>query len=139
MDYSIQRDCTRVDWAAVRDALIAVGMSHRDPFDLKRAFEGSFAVAFVYQKDELIGFGRAISDGVYQAAIYDVVVLPDHQRQGIGRAIMEELLEKVAKCNVILYANPGKEEFYTKLGFRIMKTGMAKFLYPERMQSVGFI
>jgi len=37
-----------------------------------------------------------------------------------------------------LYAAPGKERFYEKLGFRRMKTGMALFLNRERMQMKGF-
>jgi hypothetical protein len=36
-------------------------------------------------------------------------------------------------CNVILYASPGKEDFYRKLGLRRMKTGMARFQNPGAM------
>ena len=35
----------------------------------------------------MIGFGRAISDGTYQAAIYDVAVNPDFQKKGLGNII----------------------------------------------------
>ena len=42
----------------------------------KKSFENSHTVIFVFDNEKLIGFGRAISDGVYQAAIYDVAVLP---------------------------------------------------------------
>jgi hypothetical protein len=37
-----------------------------------------------------------------------------------------------------LYANVGKETFYEKLGFRRLKTGMAKFVKAELMASRGF-
>lgn len=87
----------------------------------------------------MIGFGRAISDGAYQAAIYDIVVVPPYRNRGIGRTIMETILRKVSHCNIMLYANPGKEGFYTKLGFRLMKTGLALFLNPVRMEQRGFI
>jgi len=61
---------------------------------------------FIFDSDQLIGFGRAISDGAYQAAIYDIVVLPEYQKQGIGRLIMERILQKISNCNTILYVNP---------------------------------
>jgi hypothetical protein len=38
-----------------------------------------------------------------------------------------------------LYANLGREEFYATLGFRLMKSAMAKFLRPEIMKEKGFI
>jgi ribosomal protein S18 acetylase RimI-like enzyme len=135
----IQDTCAHVDWEAVRNTFLAVGWPKRETLDIQKAFENSFAVAFVYENKKLIGFGRAISDGVLQAAIYDVVVHPEYQKRGIGRRIVERLLPQIAQCNVILYASPGKGDFYSRLGFRKMKTGMARFVNLERMESMGFI
>lgn len=45
----------------------------------KRAFEASHTNVFIYEESQLVGFGRAISDGEYQGAIYDVAVLPEAQ------------------------------------------------------------
>jgi len=42
---------------------------------LKSAFLASYAVIYVFDSDKLIGLGRALCDGEYQAAIYDVVLL----------------------------------------------------------------
>jgi predicted N-acetyltransferase YhbS len=86
----------------------------------------------------MIGFGRAVSDGAYQAAIYDCAVLPEFQGQGVGNTIMKNIMARVAHCNVILYALPGREGFYRKFGFRKMKTGMARFIKKEAMQERGF-
>ena len=104
----------------------------------KKCFENSHTVIFVFDNEKLIGFGRAISDGVYQAAIYDVAVLPEYQGKKIGRLIVEHILNSIPQCNFILYASPGKESFYEKLNFKKMKTGMASFRYPEMMQKKGF-
>jgi ribosomal protein S18 acetylase RimI-like enzyme len=139
MDLGVQDHCYGIDWESVRNAMIAVGMPQRDAAAIKRAFKRSFAVIFLFHRGTLVGFGRAISDGVYQAALYDVVVIPEYQQKHIGQIIVRLLLKKVACCNTILYATPGKEGFYTKLGFRRMKTAMAHFLFPERMEAVGFI
>jgi len=51
---------------------------------------------------------------------------------------MENIMDKLPGCNFILYANVGKEAFYEKLGFRRLKTGMAKFVKKEIMTSRGF-
>jgi GNAT superfamily N-acetyltransferase len=83
------------------------------------------APVFAFEDKKLIGMGRAICDGEYQAAIYDVVVLPEYQKKGIGKRIIEETCQKLPVANIILYAVPGKEHFYSKLGFKIMLTAMA--------------
>ena len=138
MEVEIRCECAGVDWNCVAETLERVGMAHFDPDAHRRAFEASHTAVFVYQGGRLIGFGRAISDGVYQAAVYDVAVLPECQGQGVGKSIMEHLLERLAPCNVILYASPGKESFYRTLGFRLMKTGMARFRNAGRMSDKGF-
>jgi ribosomal protein S18 acetylase RimI-like enzyme len=91
-----------------------------------------------FADDQLVGFGRAISDGAYQAAIYDCAVSEAYQGRGLGKLIIKELLAKIPGCNVILYATPGKEGFYEKLGFRKMKTGLACFINRDGMQKRGF-
>jgi GNAT superfamily N-acetyltransferase len=139
MDLRIQENCENIDWNQIRDYLKLVGMGYHKPESHKKAFLNSLSVVFIFDHEKLIGFGRAISDGAYQAAIYDVVVIPEYQRQGIGRLIMERISQRVSKCNMILYANLGREEFYAKMGFHLMKTAMAKFLRPEVMKEKGFI
>ena len=138
MRFDITLDSRDVDWRAVSETLNAVGMSSHAPERHREAFEASHTAVFVYHDDQLVGFGRAISDGVYQAAVYDCAVLPDYQGMGIGRRIMEKILSRLAHCNLILYANPGKEGFYRKFGFRRMKTGMAHFTRPQAMRERGF-
>ena len=138
MDLDISLTCAGVDWQVVSVLLQRVGMAHYSPEVHRNAFEASHTTVFVRRGGQLIGFGRAISDGVYQAAVYDVAVLPEYQRQGIGATILQHILRNLPNCNVILYASPGKEHFYRTLGFRRMKTGMALFQHPERMQEKGF-
>jgi len=130
--------CVGVDWASVAETLKLVGMAHYEPDVHRKAFEASHTTVFAYQGGRLIGFGRAISDGVYQAAIYDVAVLPDFQGQGVGKALVKHILDRLSSCTVILYASPGREAFYRTLGFRKMTTGMAVFNNAERMKERGF-
>jgi GNAT superfamily N-acetyltransferase len=74
----------------------------------------------IYHNRKLIGFGRIISDGIYQTLICDVMVHPEYQGQGIGKKIIEALLKKCEEEGikwVQLFCAKGKQEFYHKLGF----------------------
>ncbi len=139
MNFIIQENCDGIRWEWIRDALKEAGMGYYEPDQHRKAFQNSYAVVFVFHGDQMVGFGRAMSDGAYQAAIYDIVVIPAYQGKGIGKTIMDRLLQKIAPFNMILYANPGKEAFYEKMGFRFLKTGMGKFLNPRRMEEKGMI
>ena len=134
MKLNIRTDCSGVDWQFISQSLEKVGMAFHAPEVHKKAFEASHTTVFIYEESRLIGFGRAISDGQYQGAIYDVAVLPEAQGKGVGKLIMKTILDRLPTCNIILYATPGKEGFYKKLGFRMMKTGMAVFTTSQAME-----
>ena len=134
MELKITTDCSGVDWQEVTDLLKNAGMAYQKAEVHQRAFESSHTTVFVYEKSRLLGFGRALSDGEYQGAIYDVAVLPETQGKGVGKLIIQEILERLPSCNLILYATPGMEGFYKKLGFRAMKTGMALFTSPQAIE-----
>ena len=138
MSLVFKADCANIDWQAVAAILARVGMGHYAPERHRIAFENSYAVVFALASEQLVGFGRALSDGAYQAAVYDMAVVPEYQRRGVGRTLLERLLDKINFCNVILYATPGKEPFYIRQGFRRMKSGMALFLKADAMQAKGF-
>lgn len=140
MELKIQYNCLNINWNYVSEILKKVGMTYFEGEVHKKAFENSHTVVFVFAENKLIGFGRAISDGVYQAAIYDVAVLPEYQGKNIGRTIINTILERIPpQCSFILYASPGKETFYERLNFRKMRTGMALFCNADKMQTKGFI
>ena len=139
MDVTLRFDCANVDWTVVYETLKRVGMGHFSPELHQKAFEASQAAVFAYSGDRLVGFARALSDGVCQAALYDVAVVPEFQRHGIGARMVKELLSRFSRFNVILYSSPGKEDFYRNLGMRKMKTAMAQFPDAEARALRGFI
>ena len=138
MNLKIQHTCSGIDWDYVAATLKAVGMAYHEASVHEKAFKNSHTVVFVFDDATLVGFGRAISDGAYQAAIYDVAVLPEYQGKGIGRTIVDTITSGLPGCNFILYAAPGKDKFYEALNFRKMKSGMALFLDADRMRLKGF-
>jgi GNAT superfamily N-acetyltransferase len=74
-----------------------------------------------FKGTELVGAGRIVSDAGYQVFITDVIVLPEYQHKGIGRKIIEHLLEYCKKHNVVwvqLSCAKGKKGFYEKCGFQ---------------------
>ncbi len=138
MNLKITYNTENINWEIVSSILAKAGLSSSDPEICKMAFQGSQVTVFAFDDGNMIGTARAISDGVKQAAIYDVAILPEYQGKGIGKIMMESIMDKLPGCNFILYANVGKETFYEKLGFRRLKTGMAKFVKTELMANRGF-
>lgn len=90
-----------------------------------------------WRERELVGFGRATSDGVFRAVLWDVVVARDQQGQGIGRRIVETLLtsrQVRATERVYLMTTTG-ESFYEKLGFT--KVNNQKLMLKRRGRSTN--
>ncbi len=136
----ISRNLDNVDWSQVAMLIERAPLGAREPVGLRLSFENSYAITIVRVGKELVGLGRAISDGYYQAAIYDVVVAPEHQGTGVGRLLMEDLHDQLNGIeNIILYAAPGKEDFYKKLGYRRLKTGMAILSPSLSRPSAGYV
>jgi ribosomal protein S18 acetylase RimI-like enzyme len=139
MNVELRNDCDGIDWGSVHTLLKDAGMATYPPEVLRKAFESSYAVVFLLKDERVIGSGRAISDGAYQAALYDFAVLPEYQGRGFGRQIADAILERVDHCNIMLYAAPSKEGFYERFSFKRMRTGMARFLKQGAMRQKGFI
>lgn len=101
---------------------------------LFQAINNSWYTLSAYQNDQLVGFGRIISDGVYQTFIGDLIVHSDYQKRGIGSEILKRLID-ICKENGIkwiqLSCARGKMDFYKKYGFQERPAdgpGMQKFL-----------
>ncbi len=139
MAITIQNDCRYGNWERIAALLSHFGISQAPPEHHRKAFENSYSVTFLYDGERFIGFGRSISDGVAQAALFNIVVDPDYHGQGLGRLIIDDLLKAVGHCNVVLYTHPNTVSFYRHLGFRRMKTGMARYQSVEKMEEMDFI
>ena len=140
MNISLNYGTANIDWVALCEVFRLAPLGTREPEKLKMAAMNSHTVCSAYADGRIIGFGRALSDGEYQSAIYDVVVLPEFQNRGVGRSIMEALLEQLPKnAPVLIYAAPGKQDFYRKFGFGNLKTGMGLFPNPAMSRAKGYL
>jgi len=133
-------DHDAVDWAELSHLYRIAPLGEKNPEDLRTAFSNSRFKCFVYDDDRLIGVGRALADGIDCSYLCDVAVHPDFQGTGLGKAIILKLVElSTGHRKIILYANPGKEGFYKKLGFKRMSTAMAIFKDQDRALRTGLV
>lgn len=141
MNIVIQQHCQAINWQEVADLLAFYGLSSLDANTQEQVFKRSYAVIFLLENGQVVGVGRALSDGICQAAIYNVALAKHLHGQKYGRLIVEKLVEQVKHCNIILYTHPQTIEFYRNLGFDLMKTGMAHYQADHRteMKNMGFI
>jgi len=94
----------------------AQGRSRRQ---LRRMLAGSQVVVSAWTGQQLVGFGRATSDGAYRAVLWDVVVATDHQRQGLGQRLVRTLLEAnvIRGVERVYLMTTNGSGFYQQLGF----------------------
>ena len=96
----------------------------KHPEFLNQIVENSAVFVGVFLEKKLIGIGRALSDLASDAYIQDVAVLKEFRGKGIGRKIIQTLIEKLKENGVDwigLVAQPGTSSFYEELGFKVLK------------------
>ena len=88
--------------------------------ELRRMLAGSTAVVSLWRGKRLVGFGRASSDGIHRAVLWDIVVAGDLQGRGLGKQVVEALLEMPALQQVerIYLMTTKSAGFYQQLNFR---------------------
>ena len=128
MDYEWVFSADAVDWAQLVELYRIAPLGQKTTDELRVCFANSRYVCFVYDGERLVGAGRALADGLDCSYLADIAVHPEYQGTGIGKSIVNRLVELSARhSKIILYAAPGKEDFYRKLGFKRMTTAMALF------------
>ncbi len=75
-----------------------------------------------YDEEKLVGFGRVVTDFVLHAMIFDMIILPAYQGQGIGTMVLEKLVKRCKDHgirDIQLFCAKGKRGFYEKNGFEV--------------------
>ena len=96
---------------------------NKEAENIIEAFNNSYYIT-AYHQDTLIGFARAISDGNYYTGIYDLIVLPEYQGNGIGRQMMDMLVGEFEGTYIFLTYTEGNRDFYKKCGFEDIDNSM---------------
>ena len=92
----------------------------RDVRDLKTMLARSSVVISLWSQDKLIGFGRANTDEIFRAVLWDIIIEKDYQNSGLGKKIVKKLLTNPLVSNVqrIYIMTTHCESFYKKIGFK---------------------
>lgn len=84
-----------------------------------------FSCHIVHNEDgEVASMGRLVSCGDWYYIVADIATLPNHQRQGLGYAVMERLMKEIDERAfpnpfISLDATPGGARLYSKFGFKV--------------------
>lgn len=92
--------------------------------DWQTALANSKPVVTAWDKDRLVGFARATSDGIYRATIWDVVIHPDYQGAGLGRKLVQTVLAHphMNRVERIYLMTTHQQTFYERIGFEVNST-----------------
>ena len=133
-------NCKTINWQELSTLYKIAPLGDKSADKLELVFNNSMFKYFVYDDKKLVGVGRALADGFDCSYICDVAIHPDYQGLGLGKAIIEKLVEDSKEHQkILLYAVPTKEPFYAKFGFRRMKTAMAIFKQQEWARAKGLV
>lgn len=123
------------DYVALR---LRSGLSPRREDQAAAALRGSWAAVHVVHAPTAatVGMGRVLGDGGWYFHVVDMAVLPEHQRRGLGDAILTALLDAIRRrapdgAYVNLLADPPGRRLYERHGFRATapgSVGMARTL-----------
>lgn len=108
------------DLEEVHRLLASSGWSHRIPDAqyLARLIAASQRVVVAETDGRVVGFARAITDGISNGYLSMVVVAPDVRRQGLGRALAEQIMQGDDAITWVLRAGrEGADAFFASLGF----------------------
>ena len=91
----------------------------RSPRQLRQMLKGSQVIVSLWRGKRMVGFGRASSDRIYRAVLWDVVVAGDLQGRGLGRRVVEALLAspKLRKVERVYLMTTISNGFYEQMGF----------------------
>ena len=95
-----------------------------DPNMLKNAYNNSLKTYGAYVDDKLVGIIRVVGDGYSVVFIQDLLIRPEFQRQGIGRALMQRIIDEYKGVYQMHLLTDNTEKtigFYKSMGF-IMDT-----------------
>ncbi len=110
-----------------RSAFWAAG---RSVADIALALANSEPVITLWREERLIGHGRATSDGIYRATIWDVVIDREFQGSGLGKKLVQAILDhpKIKGVERVYLMTTHQQEFYLRLGFeRNQTTTMVRY------------
>jgi N-acetylglutamate synthase-like GNAT family acetyltransferase len=102
------------------------------------ALANSKPIVSAWDGSQLVGFARAISDGIYRATIWDVVIDSSYRGAGLGRKLVETVLmhPHVNRAERVYLMTTHQQKFYERIGFEQNST-TTMVLYSQRTLQEG--
>jgi predicted GNAT family N-acyltransferase len=98
--------------------------SDRDEADVRRALQNTDETVLLRDDDsgEAVAAARVMTDYVYYAMVYDVIVAADRRGEGLGQALVAAVRDhpRLQDVNPALLAREGLVSFYEDCGFEVM-------------------
>ena len=93
---------------------------NREINNLKKCLAHSDVIVSLWLGKEMIGFGRALTDGVYRGVLWDIVIDERLQGKGYGKIIVKALLDskEMKRVKKIYLMTTNKKDFYCQLDFQ---------------------
>lgn len=116
------KEYTKFSFDEIKKLYDAVGwIAYTDDMDsLKKGYENSLKVLAAYEDDKLLGIIRAVGDGFTVVFIQDILVFPEEQGKGIGKALIKAMLDSypnVRQIQLTTDIDPKTIAFYKSVGF----------------------
>lgn len=121
------------EYELVRRFLAGNGWAHRvaDPATFAKMLNNSNRTVIAWDGERVVGFGRALCDGVSNGYLSMIVVAEAARGQGIGREIVRRLMGTDPEITWMLRAGHGSEGFWSKLGFTASEIAMERTRQPK--------
>ena len=88
--------------------------------DLKKCLANSDVIISLWIGSEIVGFGRALTDGIYRGVLWDIVIDQNHQGKGFGSLIVKNLLssKEIKNTKKLYLMTSNKKLFYSQFDFK---------------------
>lgn len=104
---------------------------HRNYDDIEKLLAHTDVFVAVRDGERLVGFGRALSDGVCRALLDDIIVDQAHRGRGVGHVVVESLMRQLSGIEeIFLNTEHHLQTFYREFGFQAFD-GLTMKLNPK--------
>jgi len=97
---------------------------NRSISDLRNCLSKSDVIVSIWIDKKIVGFGRALSDGIFRGVLWDIVIDKNYQGKGYGKIIVNTLLKskRIKNTKKIYLMTTNKKDFYNQLDFEEVTT-----------------
>jgi len=111
------------------------GIRVADPDRFQRMIEEPNRHLVALDHKRIVGFGRALCDGVSNGYLSMVAVAPDYRRKGVGRELVRLLMGDDPEITWVLRSGRGTDGFWEKLGFKASTIAMERVRFSENREA----